>query len=346
MLWAAPSSKVIEKNEQEKSALSIIICAQNEAANLAINLPLVAVQKHPDFEIIVVNDDSTDDTQEILQELCKKHEQLKTVTIAHEENRNLPGKKYALSKGIAAAKNEHLLLCDADCAPASEYWAIEMSNSIKGNKEIVAGYGAYKTRKGFLNTFIRWETMHTFLQYSCYAHSGIPYMAVGRNLACKKSLLEEAQSSPIWSSMPSGDDDLLIRLKGNKKNVAIVADPKAFTYSEAKSNFKEWIAQKQRHLSTGKLYRKSIQLLLGIYAASHGLMWLLAIILWISGMGYLINSLLILRCMLVWSLWAITAESLKEKKIVFLLPICDIAWAFYNLFLSPYIFYKTKKQWK
>lgn len=347
MLWTAPSTKnEMEAKDDEYAALSIIICAKNEAKNLQKNLPQILEQSHKNYEVIVVNDASDDDTIEVLENFAAQNNHLKIINIHQNEERNLPGKKFALSKGVAVAKHENVLLCDADCTPASGQWVSLMGKALQHPVEIVAGYGAYGPRKSFLNIFIRWETMHTFLQYSSYARSGLPYMAVGRNLAYKKSLLLEAQTQPLWASMPSGDDDLLIRLKANKHNMAIVANPKTFTISEAKDNFSDWMAQKQRHLSTGKLYKKHIQFLLGIYGASHGLMWLLWLVLWAAGKGYLISSLMILRCLLVWCLWAITAENLKEKKMILFLPFCDIAWAFYNLILSPYIFYKTKKQWK
>lgn len=344
MLWVKPSSELKKNKQTAIVPVSIIICAKNEAKNLLENLPFILSQNHPDFEVIVVNDASDDLTETVLNGFSDK--KLKIVHIPVDEERTLPGKKFALSKGIAAAGNEQLLLCDADCKPASNEWASLMTANLILSKEIVAGYGAYEKRKGWLNVFIRWETLHTFLQYSTYAQSGVPYMAVGRNLACTKSVLLKAQSEPIWASMPSGDDDLLIQLMGNRKNVGIVSNSAAFTYSEAKATFREWIMQKQRHLSTGKLYKKHIQLLLGLYGLSHGIMWLLWLALWIGGYGYLISSLMLLRCLLVWSLWAIGAESMKEKNLILWLPLCDIGWAIYNLFLSPYIFFKTKKQWK
>jgi glycosyltransferase involved in cell wall biosynthesis len=345
MLWASDNRYRSSTRTSNTEGLSIIICAHNEAAHLAQNIPLLLAQNHPQFEVIVVNDASDDDSAKLLAELSARHPLLKVVSISPEATRTLPGKKLALSKGVAAAQYEQLLLTDADCAPASNEWANIMSASLRSPKEIVAGYGAYKKSKGWLNVFIRWETMHSFLQYSSYAHSGMPYMAVGRNLACSKKVFLAAQSHSLWSSMPSGDDDLLIRLEGHRHNVGIEDAPESFTYSMAKTSFRDWLLQKQRHVSTGKLYKKSRQILLGAYALSHGLMWLLWIILSLSGYAYLISSLMLLRCLLVWSLWGTESLHLKERTLILFLPLCDIGWAIYNLILSPYIVYKTKKQW-
>src|SRR6185312_16266737 len=109
------------------------------------------------------------------------------------DERNLQGKKFALSYGVVYAKNDWLLLTDADCAPTSNRWLEQMVAPLAAGKEIVAGYGGYNKTWGLLNAFIRWETLHTFLQYSAYSLAGKPYMAVGRNLACTKDILLKAQ---------------------------------------------------------------------------------------------------------------------------------------------------------
>lgn len=345
MLWTGPSSAgPFRKEEQRVLPLSIIICARNEAPQLRKNLESVLQQDHPDFEVIVVNDRSEDDTATVLDSFSA-YPNLRCIHIPVTEEAALPGKKFALSKGVAAAKFERLLLCDADCTPATTAWARLMAAPLQDKTEIVAGYGAYERHKGWLNLFIRWETLHTFIQYCSFTRSGMPYMAVGRNLACTKSTLQQAQAQPLWASMPSGDDDLLMRLAANRHNTKIVQDPAAFTCSTPKLSFAAWLAQKQRHLSTGKLYRPHIKLLLSLYGFSHGLMWLLFGLLCLAGKAYLVSTMMLLRCLLCWSMWAASAQAMRENSLVLFLPLCDVGWALYNLILSPYIFFKTKKQW-
>lgn len=348
MLWTSGSNTEFspEHSESNYKPVSIIICARNESQNLKENLPRIIEQDHPEMEIIVVNDESSDDTASVLEEFSKQNPRLKVIHIGKQDDRNLPGKKYALSRGLANARYEHILLTDADCKPGSLQWAKIMSAQLNDKKEIVAGYGPYTPVKSGLNIFIRWETMHTFLQYSTYARSGIPYMAVGRNLACKKSLMEDAQQHPLWKVSVSGDDDMLIRLKGTRHNMTVFATPEAYCNSKAKSSFSEWKTQKERHVSTGKYYKPLVKVLLSLYAGSHGLMWLLVPVLAAGGLWYLISSLLVLRCFLTWALWGIKAESLREPRLWLYFPLCDIGWMLYNVFLSPYIFFKTKQQWK
>lgn len=347
MVWTAGPSRT---GKPEYPAclppVSVLICARNEAANLEQFLPAVLSQDYPDYEVVVVNDASEDATATVLGHLARQYPVLRIVTIAPDAARFLPGKKLALHYGLSAARHDRLLLTDADCRPASANWIRYMTAALDAGKEIVAGYGAYSKGKGMLNRFIRWETLHTFIQYSAYAHSGLPYMATGRNLACTRKVLQHAMQSPVWASMPSGDDDLLIRLSANKNNMTIVAEPDAFTYSPAKTKWSEWLSQKQRHVSTGKLYKRPQQFLLAFYGSTHALMWLSFGLLQCTGYGHLAWLLMLLRCLMAWGFWWGMAISLREKGLCLILPLCDFGWACYNFALSPYIFFKTKRRWK
>jgi glycosyltransferase involved in cell wall biosynthesis len=327
--------------------VSVIICAKNEATNLRKNLPSILTQRYcSKYEVIVVNDASTDDTAKVLQELELEYDNLWDVVVGPDAGRDLKGKKFALSKGVRQAANEWLLLTDADCMPASDQWLELMVGPLANGKEIVAGYGGYSKASGLLNAFTRWETMHTFLQYRSYALAGKPYMAVGRNLACTKEILQRAQQSEVWNVLPSGDDDLLVSIAGNANNTAIVSDRQAFTFSDARRTWAEWAKQKQRHLSTGKYYKADIKLLLGGYAVAHAFMWLLFFALLFTQYCGVVLSCMVARCVCYWILWGVAANKLNEKTLFYLFPLFDIAWMIYNFAFFPYITWKNKQHWK
>lgn len=333
-------------------SVSVIICAKNEAGNLEQNLPSILAQRYsnasgkPMYEVIVVNDASEDDTEAVLYRLEQEYSHLWHVSISKDEPRLFKGKKFALGKGVSHASASSLLLTDADCAPASENWLRYMVRPLEEGKEIVAGYGAHRFRKGALNAFVRWETMHTFLQYSTYAMAGMPYMAVGRNLACTKAVFLKAQQSDIWNELPSGDDDLLIRACATEANTAIVANPEAFTFSDSRASWKDWLRQKQRHLSTGKYYKPQIQTVLAVYALAHALSWILFLILTYWSDWSMVFIVMVMRCAIYWTIWQTTVLRLKEKKLFSWFLFCDIGWLVYNFVLAPYIFWKNKQQWK
>lgn len=331
--------------------VSVIICARNEAKNLKQYLPQILSQRYTNeagnalFEVIVVNDASEDDTAMVLEQLKMQYTHLRSITISKHESRTLKGKKFALSKGVSEAENDILLMTDADCTPKGSDWLAAMVQPFYDNKELVLGYGAYATKYSALNSFIRWETMHSFLQYSSYALAGKPYMAVGRNLACTKALFLKAQTSKAWNKLPSGDDDLLVQAVGNHKNVAVVSERASFTRTDAPDTWRRWYQQKSRHLSTGKYYSWFTKLLLSVYGMTHAIMWVSFIILLCSVNWGIALGVMAMRSVVYWLVWWQAACVLGEKKLIRFFPLFDIGWMLYNFAFSPYIFWKNKQQW-
>lgn len=331
--------------------VSVIICARNEADNLLNHLPAILAQRYSNaagdtfFEVIVADDASTDHTPQVLDRLQKIYSNLKVVRVSHDAARLYPGKKHAQAMAVAAAKHDVLVMVDADCEPSSTVWLMQLAKPFAEGKEIAIGYGQYKTEPGLLNSFIRWETVHTFLQYTTYARAGRPYMAVGRNMACTRAAYLKAQASPEWGKLPSGDDDLLVRAAGGKENVAVVANRGAFTITEARKDWSSWIGQKQRHLSTGKYYRPFTKFLLALYASSHAAVWLVFFVLLFTPLWGEALAVMLLRCGIYWMLWQRAACVLNEKKMIRFFPMFDFGWMVYNFAFSPYIIWKTKQQW-
>jgi len=243
------------KNISKKNIpISIIICAKNEADNLKTFLPSIVNQDYPNFQIVLINDASNDNTLEIMNTFQKQHNNIKIVDV--ENNEAFWGsKKYALTLGIKASNHEHLLFTDADCRPVSKYWITEMTKHFEDKKSIVLGYGAYKRSSSFLNKLIRFETLMTAVQYFSYAKSGIPYMGVGRNLAYQKNEFFKANGFINHMQVRSGDDDLFINQVANSKNTTICFTKSSFTESLPKTSFKTWITQKRRHISASKHYK-------------------------------------------------------------------------------------------
>ena len=151
-LYIHPYSSIIRKNKKEKKqsseednvqpSVSIIICAKNESNNLQSFLPLIFEQEYSDYEVIVVNDGSFDDTVNILKDFQSKYNNLYVTNIPEDVN-IIRRKKLALTVGIKAAKNEILLLTDADCRPSSKHWISKMVSQFKPGTEFVLGIGDY-----------------------------------------------------------------------------------------------------------------------------------------------------------------------------------------------------------
>jgi len=309
-------SKTKEISSQ-KFPISVIVCAKNEAKNLQILAPLLLKQNYPHFELVLINDCSTDDTLDVIKDIATKDTRVKIVDI--EANEQFWGsKKYALTLGIKAAKHEHLLFTDADCIPNSDNWISTMTQSFDDNKYVILGYGAYKKEKGFLNKLIRYETLLTALQYFSYAKLGLPYMGVGRNLAYTKSTFFSVNGFINHINIRSGDDDLFVNEAANKKNTTICFDADAFTTSKPKKTFKEWMLQKRRHISTAIHYKQRHKFLLGLFYLSQILFWVLAILLSALAVKPLIILPLIgFRFLIFYLILFFSAKKLKEKDLIF-----------------------------
>lgn len=250
------------KKKKTKKAVSIVICAKNEEKNLEKHLPTILEQDFPDFEVVVVNDCSTDGTENLLSELSLRYGNLRFTSIPANDQ-FLHGKKLAVTIGLKAAKYDYVLLTDADCYPVSNQWLQRMASQFTREKQIVLGYGGYERRKGLLNLLIRYETVFTAIQYLSFALKGHPYMGVGRNLAYEKKLFFNNKGFARHYHLSSGDDDLFINEIARKENTTVEISPESHTRSIPKTSLRSWIKQKKRHLSVGSHYKRGSRIRLG-----------------------------------------------------------------------------------
>lgn len=314
--------------------VSVIITAKNEDDNLAQNLPLILTQDYPDYEVIVVNDQSYDQTGTILEELSRQYPHLKVITLK-EHIYEFEGKKFALTLAFKAAKNNVFLLTDADCKPASDQWVRLMQNSYQdAQTEIVLGYSPYKYRPGLLNLLIRFETLCTAMQYLSFALAGRPYMGVGRNLSYRKSTFFDNKGFAPYLKINSGDDDLFVNKNARKGNTCIQVCQDSFMISEPKSTFGAWLRQKKRHQRTGKLYKQRDKFSLAAIWLSGFLFYTALIVcvllnknLWIPAAG-IFALRLIIQLIIVY----LICKKLKAGLLWFAFPLLDI---FYTLIYQP-----------
>jgi glycosyltransferase involved in cell wall biosynthesis len=336
-----------QKSNPKKIPVSVIVCAKNEEDNVTKFVPLLAEQDYPDFEIILIDDASSDNTLEVFEAFEKQYPNVRLVKV--ENNEAFWGnKKFALTLGIKAAKNEYLLFTDADCKPTSQDWIKEMSSHFTMQKTIVLGYGAYeKTAKSFLNKIIRFETMLTAVQYFSWAKAGHPFMGVGRNLAYKKEEFFNVNGFIDHMKIRSGDDDLFINQAGNAKNTTFCYSPESFTYSEPKKTFKEWFTQKRRHVSTAGFYKAFDKAQLAIFYVSQLLFLLLPIILLAFQYQWIIVlSIIGFRYLFTWIILGLSAGKLREKDVMYWFPVIEIVLIFTQLNVFCANIFSKPVHWK
>ena len=331
--------------QQQEQSLSVIVCARDEARNLLRNLPGILVQQYDtEHEIIVVNDNSVDESRFILDEFKKSFVNLKSIELT-QEAKLISGKKFPLSMGIKSAKYDIVLLSDADCVPASEHWIYKMQEGYTEGIEVVLGYGAYNKKPGLLNKIIRFETFHTALQYFSYALAGIPYMGVGRNLSYKREVFLKNKGFSSINQIPSGDDDLFINQVAKKSNTGIVIDPEAHTLSEPKRTWGDWVKQKYRHYTTSRYYLFKHKFLLGLYSMTLFLVYPLLIL---SIIFYSWEQALIafaVRFLLQAIVYYKSMKKLNENDLWPYFLFFDIWMFFYTFLFLPAVWKKPRKNW-
>lgn len=330
----------------DRQAVSVVVCARNEYHNLKKYLPQLLDQIYDNFEVVVVNDSSDDETEYLLKTFSEHYPNLKVVHFRQNLN-FFSGKKFPLSLGIKTAQNDILLLTDADCRPNSPYWIREMQSVFTEETQVVLGYGKYEIRKGLLNKLIRFDTVHVAMQYLSYALSGIPYMGVGRNLAYRKSLFYQAGGLVKHYQLSSGDDDLFINEVAQRKNTRVELIPESHTVSNAKTSFSSWVKQKRRHITTGKYYKLRHKCLLGTYFISQFLFYGLFILLIIMGYNvYLLLALFFLRTCCTLFIFKKCMNRLDEKNLLLYLPVFELFFLLFNPVLSLSASILKEDKWK
>lgn len=326
--------------------VSIIIAARNEEKNLMEHIPLIMDQDHPEFEVIVVNDSSWDDTEAILKALHIQFPNMHIINL-DEEKQNMQGKKFALTLGIKAAKYDTILLTDADCMPLDNTWITRMTADLEEPKQLVIGFSPYKRYPGWLNKIIRFDTMIIGLQYLSQAKLGTPYMGVGRNLAYNRALFFSVGGFKSHYSIASGDDDLFVNQVGNKRNTAVQFVPESQTTSEPKKNWKDWFIQKRRHFSTAPYYKSSDKNFLGLWPFSFLFMFVgFAGSMVLKNGMFVVGGMLLVRYIVQLATLHGSAKRLGlSKDIVWLSPFLEIHLHFLNAGLYLTNLLRKQQKW-
>ena len=339
---------LLQKGDQPsvryEGGVSVLICALNEAGNLRRNLPAILSQDYEDFEVVVIDDNSTDDTEGLIRSLQSDHPNLKY--FAYRESKNYRGKKKALAYGLSKIIFPKVLLTDADCRPLSSKWIRFMSAHFS-EKDIVLGFAPLMREGGWINRLQRWETFQTALQYFSFANLGIPYMGVGRNLGYSKEIFDRSDKFTSHFHIPSGDDDLFISSVADENNTGVEWRPETFVYSKGMQTFGRWWRQKRRHLSTGPHYPRLSKFLLGLYGLAQLIFYLLTPLVFVFENGAFFGCALLGKMLLQYITFGILSRRFRSIDTILLMPV----WEFITVISQSLIHLQnqlqgTAKNWK
>lgn len=335
--------------------VSVVVCAHDEEANIRALVPLLLAQDYPEFEVIVVDDRGNDGTYDYLLEATRDHPlrqssgqaRLKMVRVKFLPE-HITGKKYALTLGVKAATHDWVLLTDADCRPTGDQWIRSMAAQMDDDRQIVLGYSPYLKEPGYLNSFIRFESLITAIQFIGRALMGKPYMGTGRNLAYRKSLFLDNKGFHGHLSVTGGDDDLFVNRHATGANTAVSLGAPGLMRSYAKRSWGAFLHQKRRHLSVGKRYHFRDRWRLGGFALTWILTWALAAPLMFraQALGYFVWAGFAARELLLCVVVHRASRRMGEPFESWKTPLLDINYAIYYLGTGLSALVSKQIRWK
>lgn len=327
------------------AGVSVIVCAHDEEQNLRELIPILLSQNHSNYEVIIVDDRSNDNTYDMMLRWTNENPKLRMVTV-RETPKHMNGKKFALTMGIKAAKNDWVLLTDADCRPGTN-WISGMTQHFTDNKNIVLGFSPYEKHPGLLNSFIRFESFLTVIQYFGFAILGRPYMGVGRNLAYRRKLFLESKGFNDHLDVIGGDDDLFVNQHATGPTTAVAMGSSVVVRSVPKRTWSEFFYQKVRHLSVGKRYKGGDRFLLGMFAITWVLWPFTCISLPFLGTNAVVlGGLILMRWIALGSVFSVAQRTLGEPFEAWKVPFLDFIYAFYYLVAGPISLVTKRVRWK
>ncbi len=260
--------------EVDRPSVSVVIVAENESENLAANLPLVLEQDYPNFEVIVVNMGSTDETESCLKELSNKYPHL-YYTYLPDEAERINAKKLALTLGIKAAKNDILLFTEAYCKPVSNQWIETFAQSFDKGKDIVLGFCSMKTTKKFIKgKYVLYDNLKFGLKYLSMAIFKRPFMGVNRNLAYRRDLFFEEKGFSSVLTYEYGEDDLFINRIWKGREIGVVMSAVGITESNIVDGFKVWKNLRHKYKHSQKKYKGAANFIFGLESLSSLLFYI------------------------------------------------------------------------
>lgn len=334
---------------QELPPVSVIICARDESENLHRNLHSVLEQDYPQFEVIVINDGDTGESEDFLTLQEEKYPHLYHSFIP-DSSRYISRKKLAVTLGIKASKYDWLVFTEANCQPQSDQWLRLMARNFTSRTQVVLGYSGYERGKGWLRKRASFDNLFTSMRYLGFALAGSPYMGIGRNFAYRKELFYEQKGFSAHLNLQRGDDDLFINHVVTSGNTRVETDANAIVRSQPVVRAKDWYEEKIGYASTARFYRGPQRWLAGFETFSRMAFygtWIAAVVIGILNFHWLVAGIAFFCWILRYTIQAIiinkTAKDLNEKRrYYFTLPIFDILQPMQSLRWKLYCLFRKK----
>ena len=265
---------------KNSSPVSVIIAVKNGEESLPGLIIDLQNQIYKDkYECVIVDDQSSDNTKKIIQEIAKNDDRFHYVS-SLEGNPKLSLKKRALDAGIKYSHFEILLFTDVDCSLKSR-WIASMMQSFKDDTDYVIGVAKITLPKNIISIFQKIDLMMMQIIGRATSNIHLPFASIGQNQAYKKNLYNQIGFTKITDSI-QGDDTLFMQLC--KKDNAVIRfndDPNSFIESRMETKLFTFLKQRIRWSADAKVmwnYNKIFFLILISTFISNLTLWTIPIV--------------------------------------------------------------------
>lgn len=260
------------KADDKLEPVSVVVCARDSYEYLIDLVPALLDQDYPDFEIVIVNDCSDDETEQWLKDIERREPRIKPVQLFQHLN-FFNGKKFPLSMGIKSAKNDLIVLTDVNCLPTNNQWLRSVVNSYGNNTEVVIGYSPYTHKKGLFNQLMRFDALQYAMFYLSAALNRRPFMGIGTNLSYRKELFYRNKGFTSHYTTSVGDDDLFISQVAKSRNTEVLIDAENTITTTPPRKFRFWLRQKSSRYSTIPQYNLQTRISSALFTWSYFLFY-------------------------------------------------------------------------
>lgn len=335
---------------EELPPITVIICAREEVENLRHNLVSVLEQDYPEFEVIVINDGNTDESEDYLVLLNEKYPNLYH-SFVPDSSRYISRKKLAITLGVKASKYDWLVFTEANCKPDSDQWLRTIARNFTPSTQIVLGYSGYERGNKMLHKRVAFDNLFHSMRYLGYALAGQPYIGIGRNMAYRKELFYEQKGFSAYLNLQRGDDDLFINKVTTRENTRVETDSNSIVRMEPISRFSDWQEEKIGYVSTSRYYKGIQKYLSGMETTTRLLFhvaWITTLTIGIVNQHWVVSGVAFVAFGIRYTIQAIiinrTARDLSEQRRYYItLPIYDFMQPLQSLRWKLFYLFRKKR---
>lgn len=338
-------NKPIDDDKITTNGISVIIIAQNDELNLQENLLQILEQEYPLFEVIVINENSNDDSEFVLHILTENYKNLKIINLQENINKFIT-RKFSLDIGIKSAKYDTIVITEPKCCPSSFSWLSHINEQMQNKKKKIAiGFCGIKPSKGFLNQFVQYDSVTNAMNCFSFALIGNPYTGVNENIAYSKDFFFRNGGLISQYRTHTGSNDIFVNRYANKSNTSVVLNKDSFTYCNSFSSYSFFKRNKINNYLAFKHFKFKDKFLLSLLPFDSLLLYLGIIFLiiirfpWqycipVVVVKWLIQILYYKKCM----------KKFEIKNCYMLTPFMEVYFMFlhFNLFVKSLFIKKNK----